>query len=111
MSHHLFLRCSVPPLALANAKPFLSIRAMLGYSQAITTKVRILYFLDGNFIDCFTIVPIFDGRVVKFELNDALTGLEDILPLYQSEIPHGSFALVAYTANSYYRGRASQRQP
>lgn len=54
-----------------------------------------------------TVVPIFDGRHVHFELNDSLENLDELLPSFEDEIPSGSLALVAYTANSYYRSRKS----
>lgn len=57
-------------------------------------------------------IPIFDGRTHHFELNESLKSLNEQLPPFESEIPHGSLALVAYTANSYYRsqktGQSSQ---
>lgn len=54
-----------------------------------------------------TVVPIFDGRHVHFELNDSLENLDELLPSFEDEIPSRSLALVAYTANSYYRSRKS----
>ena len=54
------------------------------------------------------IVPIFDGRDTHFELNDVLKLIGKNLPLLDEEIPVGSFALIAYTANAYKRkGSAS----
>jgi hypothetical protein len=54
-----------------------------------------------------TIVPIFDGRNVHFELDESLENLDELLPSFEDEIPPGSLALVAYTANSYYRSQKS----
>ena len=52
-------------------------------------------------------VLIFDGQKHKFALNESLTALDEQLPLFQSKIPHGSLALVAYTANAYYLSQKS----
>lgn len=56
-------------------------------------------------IDLFRMitVPIFDGQNKQFMLNRSLEHLEQLLPPFNGEIPHGSLALVAYTANVYYR--------
>jgi hypothetical protein len=51
------------------------------------------------------VVPIFDGRKHQFKLNESLKALHEHLPPFESEIPHGSLALVAYMANSYYRSQ------
>lgn len=51
------------------------------------------------------IVPIFDGQEQKIELDQSLQHLNEFLPLFADEIPPGSLALVAYTANSYYRAQ------
>jgi len=56
-------------------------------------------------------IPIFDGRKHRFELNESLKTLDEQLPPFDSEIPHGSLALVAYTANSYYRSQKSGQSP
>ena len=50
-------------------------------------------------------VPVFDGRETQFELNESLEHLDTLLPAFNDEIPPGSLALVAYTANAYYRTR------
>ena len=52
-------------------------------------------------------VPIFDGRMHYFELNDSIKSLDKLLPPFESEIRHGSLALVAYTVNSYYKSQKS----
>ena len=51
------------------------------------------------------IVPIFDGQEQKIELDQSLQHLNEFLPLFADEIPPGSLALVAYTANSYYHAQ------
>ena len=51
------------------------------------------------------IVPIFDGQYKQIELDQSLEHLDEILPPFADEIPSGSLALVAYTANAYYRTR------
>jgi hypothetical protein len=48
-------------------------------------------------------VPVYDGRLNKFEPDKSLNDLAAHLPPYEDEIPIGSLALVAYTANSYAR--------
>ena len=59
------------------------------------------------------IVPIFEGQDKQFELDQSLKHLDEFLPPFEDEIPSGSLALVAYTANTYYRtqrGGQSGRQ-
>lgn len=51
---------------------------------------------------------MFDGRNHHFNLDQSLKSLERQLPLFEGEIPSGSFALVAYTANAYHRGKGKQ---
>ena len=48
------------------------------------------------------IVPIFDGQYKQIELDQSLEHLDEFLPPFTDEIPSGSLALVAYTANAYY---------
>ena len=74
------------------------------------------FLVDYQYAQFFILivtVPIFDGRKHCFELNESLKTLDEQLPPFDSEIPHGSLALVAYTANSYYHsqksGQSSQR--
>jgi hypothetical protein len=78
--------------------------------------VLVPFSVDCKYADSFVLivtVPIFDGRTHRFELNESLKSLDELLPPFESEIPPGSLALVAYTANSYYRsqksGQSSQR--
>lgn len=40
-------------------------------------------------------------------MNQLLKSLDQQLPLFEGEIPYGSLALVAYTANSYYCSQKS----
>jgi len=54
-------------------------------------------------------VPVFDGWETQFELNESLENLDTLLPAFQDEIPPGSLALVAYTANAYYRTQKSEQ--
>jgi len=64
------------------------------------------WLTTANFLFALIVtVPIFDGRTHHFELNDSLKSLNEQLPPFENEIPHGSLALVAYTANSYYRSK------
>ena len=51
----------------------------------------------------FIIVPIFDGQYKQIELDQSLEHLDEFLPPFVDEIPSGSLALVAYTANTYHR--------
>lgn len=53
-------------------------------------------------------VPIFDGRNKQFDLNRSLEHLDQLLPPFDGEIPSGSLALVAYTANAYYRTQKAE---
>jgi hypothetical protein len=43
----------------------------------------------------------------KFELDASLEKLDELLLPFEDEIPHGSLALVAYTANVYYHTQKS----
>ena len=70
----------------------------------------VLFLVDYKYAQFFVLivtVPIFDGRKHHFELNESLKTLDEQLPPFDSEIPHSSLALVAYTANSYYRSQKS----
>ena len=70
----------------------------------------VLFLVECEHTDSFILivtVPIFDGCMHHFELNELLKSLDELLPPFESEIPHGSLALVAYTANSYYKSQKS----
>lgn len=49
-------------------------------------------------------VPIYDARSHQFDYANDLDHVEAVLPLYEAEIPPGSFAVVAYTASTYKKG-------
>jgi len=58
-------------------------------------------------------IPIFDEQDKQIEFDQSLEHLDEVLPPFADEIPSGSLALVAYTANTYYRtqkGGQSGRQ-
>jgi hypothetical protein len=72
----------------------------------------VLFSVDCTYADSFILivtVPIFDRRAHHFELNESLKSLDKLLPPFEDEILHGSLALVAYTANSYYRSQKSEQ--
>jgi len=62
-----------------------------------------------NLTSVIIAVPLFDGRETQFQLNESLEHLDTLLPPFEDEIPSGSLALVAYTANAYYRTRKSEQ--
>jgi hypothetical protein len=64
-------------------------------------KVCIHFFFSFCFDSNIYIVPIFDGREHDFNFDDDLQNISDLLPLYESEVPFGSCALVAHTMTSY----------
>jgi hypothetical protein len=65
----------------------------------------VIHLIVPNAPFTFMIVPIFDGQYKQIELDQSLEHLDEILPPFADEIPSGSLALVAYTANAYYRTR------
>jgi hypothetical protein len=72
-----------------------------------------LVLFSANFLFLFLFalivtVPIFDGRTHHVKLNESLKFLNEQLPPFENEIPHGSLALVAYTANSYCSQKTGQ---
>ena len=50
------------------------------------------------------LVPVYDSRDTPFNYSTDLDDIGTALPLYGSEIPTGSFAVVAYTLSSYKKG-------
>jgi len=79
-------------------------------------RFGIIFGLTANFF--FALIVMFrysDGRTHPFELIITISERTSFRHLTH-DIPHGSLALVAYTANSYYRmpkktGQSSQHTP
>lgn len=49
-------------------------------------------------------VPIYDGRGKSFDYNCNLAQVHEMLPLFNAEVPAGSFLVVAYTMTAYKKG-------
>lgn len=52
-------------------------------------------------INEYPLVPVFDGRDFEFDLTDEIEQLSDNLPVFEGEIPSGSFVTIAYTVSTY----------
>lgn len=52
-------------------------------------------------------VPVYDARNHNFDIGKHIEHLRDVLPIFEGEIPQGSFVTVGYTA-SIYKGRDGQ---
>ena len=50
------------------------------------------------------LVPIYDARAHLFDYACDLDHIDAMLPLFNAEIPPGSFVVVAYTMSTYKKG-------
>lgn len=105
---------SAPGLFSASASPSKKItgavstnKVKIQLKHTDTSKLSFTFITYTNLLKMIT-VPIFDGRSKQFDLNRSLEQLERILPPFDGEIPSGSLALVAYTANAYHRSRKAE---
>jgi hypothetical protein len=53
-------------------------------------------------------VPVYDARDIPFDYAQDLDNINKVLPLFDQEVPPGSFAVVAYTMSTY--NKAGRRQ-
>jgi hypothetical protein len=69
------------------------------------TDTGVVYFEPVPFIQLYLfLVPIYDARQRAFNYGTDLDNIETILPIFDNEIPSGSFAVVAYTMSSFKKG-------
>lgn len=47
------------------------------------------------------VVPVFDARVVPFDINKDIECMHEILPAFNDKLPQGSFVVVGYSASTY----------
>jgi len=46
-------------------------------------------------------VPIYDARLLDYDVGLNIANMANDLPLFEGEIPRGSFVVVGYTASCY----------
>lgn len=81
-------------------------RQVLEFTDTSTSLFRFCIWAD--LISMYSSVPVYDGRGKSLDLDKDIERLQDILPLFDGEVPQGSFAVVAYSASTYKGAKKNQ---
>jgi len=77
--------------------------------QKVSQHFRRSRCLDYEFLTQNT-VPVYDGHTLNFDLKDVIKDLDHKLPVYDGEIPCGSFAAIGFTVGCYHSNKDKKWQ-